>query len=137
MNSYFEIHVGEKVLKLRIRMRDHAELDKLCGGAYLKTISDEETMGERVWEILGHSLYIGLKAYEENGAWTRAQVDDLMDQLVDEGWMIDNALSAIMHIAAVSGFFPKSAAEAISRGALKDALQGRTQARAEQTEQKI
>ena len=114
MMNYHEIKVGEKTLKLRVRMRDHAELDKSCGGAFLAALTDEDTMGGKPWELLGSLLHVALRPFEaEHGKYTRAQVDDLMDEMVDEGWTIEDAAGCLMKTAAVSGFFPREAAAAI------------------------
>lgn len=116
MMQYHEIKVGEKTLKLRIRMRDHAELDKACGG-FLACLTDEKIMGERTWGLLGNMLHVALRPYEaEHGKHTREMVDNLMDEMVDDGWTVEEAAECIMRTAAVSGFFPKAAAEAIMRG---------------------
>ena len=119
--NYHEITVDGKTIKLRIRMRDHAELDKACGGAFLSALTNEETIASKAWELLGNVLHVAVRAYEnENGKYTRAQIDDLMDKMVDEGATMEEAAECIMKTAAVSGFFPKPVAEAILSGRMQE-----------------
>lgn len=114
MLNYHELTVNGKVYKLRVRMRDHAELDKAFGGSFLGAISDEEKMGVNAWSMLGDLLNIALRWNEaENGKFTRAQVDDLLDNMIDDGCAMDDAVDCILKTAAVSGFFPRKVAEDI------------------------
>lgn len=121
MMGYYEITVGGKQYKLRVRMRDHAELNKAFGGSFLQALTDEKSMSMEAWQKLGDLLHVALRAYEiDNGKFTRDQVNDLIDACINEGWAMDDAIDCIMKIAAVSGFFPKRVAEDIMRSNLRD-----------------
>ena len=115
--KFHEMRFGVMELKLRIRMRDHAELDKLSGGDFFAALTDEKTFASKAFKMLGDTMFIGMRAFEkENGKFSRAQVDDMIDGMIDEGYDIDQAINDVMCIAAVSGFFPKEVAEAILSG---------------------
>lgn len=116
MMGYHEITVGGKNYKLRVRMRDHAELDKVFGGGFLDALVDEKRLGGNAWEMLGDLMHIALRPYEvEHGKFTRDQVDELLDACISDGWALDDAVNCIMKIAAVSGFFPKKVAADIMK----------------------
>jgi hypothetical protein len=115
--KYHEMKFGVMELKLRIRMRDHAELDKLSGGDFFATLTDEKIFVSKAFKVLGDCMFVGMRSFEkENGKFSRAQVDDMIDGMIDEGYDIDQAVNDVMCIAAVSGFFPKEVAEAILSG---------------------
>lgn len=115
--KYHEMKVGVLDLRLRIRMRDHAELDKISGGNFFATLTDEQTFAANALKVLGDVMWIGMRAFEShNGKFSRAQVDDMIDGMIDEGYDIEHAVEDVMQIAAVSGFFPRDVAEAIRSG---------------------
>lgn len=115
--KFHEMKFGVMELKLRIRMRDHAELDKLSGGDFFATLTDEKTFASKAFKVLGDAMFVGMRAFEkENGKFSRAQVDDMIDEMIDEGYDVEKAINDVMCIAAVSGFFPNEVAEAILRG---------------------
>lgn len=115
--KYYEMQVGVLDLKLRIRMRDHAELDKLSGGDFFATLTDEATFASKAYKVLGDMMWVGMRAFEQdNGKFSRSQVDDMLDGMIDGGYDVENAVEDVMKIAAVSGFFPKDVAEAILTG---------------------
>ena len=116
---YHEMKIGVLDLKLRIRMRDHAELDKISGGDFFATLTDEKTFANKAFKVLGDCMWIGSRwAEHDNGKFSRAQMDDMIDGMIDEGYDVESAVNDVMCIAAVSGFFPRDVAEAILSGQL-------------------
>lgn len=45
------------------------------------------------------------KPFAENGKWNAAQVDDLIDEMVDNGWMSDDAVDCVLRVSEASVFF--------------------------------
>lgn len=95
---YYNLPVGEKTLRVRVRMRDHEELDQLCGGSFMEAFAQTGDM----WRVLKAMLAAGCHAADD---YKPAQVDDIIDELIDEGKSAEDAGAIILEIGTVSGFF--------------------------------
>lgn len=108
MLNYTEVKLGEKLLRIRIRMRDHAELDKLCDGDFFKALYDEEQGVLDIWRMLKNMLYVGSRAFaEQNGELSMEDIGDLLDAAVDSGWDVSQAAQCMFDICKDCGFFPR------------------------------
>lgn len=110
--KYYSLNVGDKEIKLRITARYHAELDKLMGGKFLKVMQDEDTLLNAM-EVAEKVIFVGAKGIEQNDKveYTHAACNEIIDELVDEGWSTDDFISLIVKVGEVSGFLPRDSME--------------------------
>lgn len=108
--KYFSLNVGDLEIKLRITARYHAELDKLMGGKFLKIMQDNDTLLNAM-DVAEKLIYIGAKGIEQDNKveYTHAACEQIIDELVDEGWSTEDFIKLIVNVGEVSGFLPQGA----------------------------
>lgn len=110
--KYYSLNVGEKEIKLRITARYHAELDKLMGGKFLKVMQDEDTLLNAM-EVAEKVIFVGAKGIEQDDKveYSHAACNEIIDELVDEGWSSEDFILLIVNVGEVSGFLPRNSME--------------------------
>lgn len=109
--KYHSITVGDKVLKLRITARGQIELEKTLGVGMLKAMQDEDRLLNSA-EFVGHVLFVALKPFaQEQGRYDMDACYGLYDQMVDEGYTLQEFADMLTDICVESGLFPRAAVE--------------------------
>lgn len=110
--KYYSLQVGEKEIKLRITARYHAELDKMLGGKFLKIMQDNDTLLNAM-DMAEKIIFIGAKGIEQDGkvVYTHDAINNIIDELVDEGWSTEDFIALIVNVGEVSGFLPRGSNE--------------------------
>jgi hypothetical protein len=96
-----------KIYKLRIRAKDHADLNIRLGDTFLSMFSDEKKALD-IFKTLPALLNVAMKPFEnENGKHSMDDIYALVDRMVDAGWSTEQFVELEMAIAEASGFFPE------------------------------
>lgn len=100
--NYYSLEINGNEYKLRITSRLHAELDmKFSGnGGFMAALSDSDTMMNQN-AIFKKLIPTALKPFTDN---PKLDADEAYDQLVDDGWKIEEFMALTMGVAEVSGF---------------------------------
>lgn len=106
MSNYYELDVGGHTLKLAIRARDHADLQKALGGkTLLEAVFDSKTMGDPL-DVFAKVLRIASRKHEdENGKIDSDAAYDIYDQLIDDGKNVNDVVNILIGIGEMAGFF--------------------------------
>lgn len=115
MSNYFELKAGGRELKLVIKSRDHATLDKaLQGKNIVECLSESRYSGDPM-KLFVKMVPAASRFYEkENGGRiTEDDAMDLYDAMIDEGKRQGDIMEVVMGIGEVSGFFPAGTTEAM------------------------
>ena len=106
--KFYELKIeGEtegRIIRLRVRMQDHAELDQLAGGNFLEAFRGSADS----WALLKAMLVAGCHAA---GDIKPTQADEVSDELIDGGESSEDAFTRAREIGTVSGFLTRSALE--------------------------
>lgn len=110
--KYYSLTVGDKEIKLRITARHHAELDQLLGGKFLKVMQDNDTLLNAM-DVAEKIIFVGAKGIEQENKveYTHAACNQVIDELVDDGWSTEDFIKLIVKVGEVSGFLPQGSEE--------------------------
>ena len=111
--NFHLLRFEEQDLKLRIRTKDGAELEKLLGGPILGLLSNEQRVLSIMQDVPA-MLFIALKPFaQEHGNYSYDDACELVDRMVDAGWSLEQFVELVIQIFEVSGLIPKGAVSAM------------------------
>lgn len=116
--TYYEFEVGNKSLRLRIRARQAAQLEKVLGCSPLtlfikmtKNTEDELSIIENLpsIDVYATILNAALQAYEHG--YDMNKTYELIDEFIDDGHSQMELMNVVSEILKVSGYMPQEQEE--------------------------
>ena len=116
--DYFEFEVGNKVLRLRIKARQAAQLEKLLKGSPLilfmklsEHADDAVALMENMPSLEQYAwiLNAALQAYEHG--YDMNKTYDLIDEFIEEGHSVMELMNVVSEVLRVAGYMPQEDVE--------------------------
>ena len=118
--DYFEFEVGNKVLRLRIKARQAAQLEKLLKGSPLilfmklsEHADDAVALMENMPSLEQYAwiLNAALQAYEHG--YDMDKTYDVIDKFIEEGHSMMELINVVTNVLRVSGYMPEQEEEQV------------------------
>ena len=116
--AYYEFEVGNKSLRLRIKARQAAGLEKVLGGSPLSIFIKLSEHADDTAKLLDNMpsvetyaiiLNAALQAYEHG--YDMNATYDLIDEFIEEGHSVMELMNVVSEVLRVSGYMPKEDVE--------------------------
>lgn len=116
--AYHEFQVGNKSVRLRIKARQAAQLEKVLGGSPLSIFIKLSEHADDTAKLLDNMpsvetyaiiLNAALQAYEHG--YDMNKTYDLIDEFIEEGHSVMELMNVVSEVLRVSGYMPQEEAE--------------------------
>ena len=116
--AYYEFQVGNKSVRLRIKARQAAGLEKVLGGSPLSIFIKLSEHADDTAKLLDNMpsvetyaiiLNAALQAYEHG--YDMNKTYDLIDEFIEEGHSVMELMNVVSEVLRVSGYMPQEVEE--------------------------